>query len=399
VNPGVDLRFEGPGAVLRRRVSLLMGALVCLTVSMVLRGLEGPGWGVAVEQGLTVWLLISFSHNRYRATRKGLVRASTEGLRLGSKTVVERSRIAAAFLLSSEDSIVRIVRRRALSLDVRLESEEKARAMLTALGLGIGQSMATFSAWYGGRRRSLAVVAAAVAGAGALGASSALLHDGGMAAAGRLLLVAAVALSFYLRSFARVDVGSDGVLLRRLGDSRFVSYASIARASVDERDAIVLALRSGRDIRLSMGSSPDKAPLRDALVHRIEEGRIAFARHAGTEGAEALVAPGGRKLGPWMKDVRALTGPLDYRETRLDEERLWRVVDDATAAPATRAGAALAISALDQPPSRLRLRVAAEACAEPKLRVALTRVAEGASDPDLEEALAPLLESGASPLG
>ena len=83
--------------------------------------------------------------------------------------------------------------------------------------------------------------------------------------------------------------------------------------------------------------------------------------------------------------------PSHYRETRLDEDRLWRVLDDAAAPPATRAGAALAISVLDQP-ARLRLRVAAEACAEPKLRVALSRVANGASDPELEEALAPLLE-------
>jgi hypothetical protein len=389
VNQGGELRFEGPGEVLQRRVSLLVGAMVSFAVSLWLRDMGGPRWSVGLEQGLTVWLLISFSQNRYRATRKGLLSASTEGLRLGGKTVVERSRIAAAFLLSSEDSVVRIVRPRALSLDVRLESEEKARALLTALGVGVGQSIATFSAWYGERRRSLAILAAAI-GAGALGASSALLHGGAIAIAARLVLAAAVALTFYLRSFARLDVGSDGVLLRRLGDQRFLSYASLASASVDERDAIVLALRSGCDIRLSMGTSPEKAPLRDALVQRIEEARVALACHAGADGAEALLAPGGRTLSLWMREVRALAGALDYREIRLDEDRLWRVLDDATAPPATRAGAALAISVIDQP-ARLRLRIAAEACAEPRLRVALTRVADGGSEPELEEALARLL--------
>jgi hypothetical protein len=391
VNPGADLRFEGPGEVLRRRISLLIGAVVLFALSVALRDAGAPGWGVLVEQSLAICLLVSFSLNRYRATRKGVVQASAGGLQQNGVTVVERSRVAAAFLLSPEDSVVRIVLRRALSVDVRLESEEKARALLTALGLGTGH-VATFEARYGGRRRSLAGAAAAVAGAGALGASSALLHGGGMVSGARLVLLWAAALSFYLRSFVRVDVGSDGVLLRRVGEQRFLSYGSIVGASVDERNAMVLTLRSGGDIRLSMGTSPDKVQLRDTFVQRIEEGRVAFARERRTEGSEALVAPGGRPLNLWMKDVRALAGALHYRETRLDQDRLWQMVDDATAPPATRAGAALAISVLDQP-SRQRLRVTAEACAQPKLRVALTRVAEGASDPELEEVLAPLLES------
>jgi hypothetical protein len=392
VNQRGDLRFEGPGEVLRRRVSLLVGAAALFALSVVLRDIGAPGWGVVVEQTLAVWLLVSFSLHRYRVSSKGVLHASAAGLRRGTVTVVERSRIAAAFLLSYDDSVVRILRRRALSIDVRLESEEEARALLTALGVGIGQSVATFSAWYGGRRRSLAVVTAAVAGAGALGASSALLHGGGLTSAARLVLVSGAALGFYLRSFARVDVGSDGVLIRRLGDPRFLSYGDIAGASVDEPEAIVLTLRSGGAIRLSMGSSPEKTQLRDALVQRIEEARAAFAREAGAGGTEARVAPGGRELNLWMADVRALAGALDYREARLDEEGLWRVLDDVTAPPATRAGAALAISALD-PPSRSRLRVAAEACAEPRLRVALARVADGASEAELEEALAPLLEA------
>ena len=95
----------------------------------------------------------------------------------------------------------------------------------------------------------------------------------------------------------------------------------------------------------------------------------------------------------WLSDVKDLAAARTYRETRLDEDRLWRMVDDPTASPATRAGAALALSAAIDDPSRARLRVAAEACVEPKLRIALLRVAEGASDAELEEALAPLLES------
>jgi hypothetical protein len=141
-----------------------------------------------------------------------------------------------------------------------------------------------------------------------------------------------------------------------------------------------------------MGSSSAQLEARDALVRRVEDALAAFAEDHGAETAVALVAPGGRAPERWVREVRALATARDYRETRLDEERLWRVLDDATAPPGTRAGAALALSALDQA-SRTRLRVSAEACAEPRLRVALTRVAEGASDGELEEALTPLLES------
>ena len=195
-----------------------------------------------------------------------------------------------------------------------------------------------------------------------------------------------------MRSFARVDVGRDGVLVRRPGVQRFLSYGVIESAYVDGRNVLILVLKSGENISLSLGMSAAKRQLCHSLVERIEEARTTFGRDDALEGAEALVAPGGRPPARWLREIRALAGARDYRETRLDEERLWRVVDDVTAPRGTRAGAALALSALD-PASRARLRVSADACAEPKLRVALTRVAEGATDAELEEALTPLLES------
>jgi hypothetical protein len=233
-----------------------------------------------------------------------------------------------------------------------------------------------------------------VAGAGILAAFwSELLSRGGTFSAARAVLLSAVFLYAFLRTFWRVDVGSDGVLLRRhVGGQRFFAYGSMESAVAAGPNTMILTVRSGEVIRLTIGAWSDRSQLRDALVERIEEARATFAQDHGIETSEALVAPGGRDLERWLKEIRALANARDYRETRLDEERLWRVVDDATARPATRAGAAIALSTLDEP-SRMRLRVAAEACAEPKLRVALTRVAEGASDVELEEALAPLLES------
>jgi hypothetical protein len=393
VNRHAGLRFEGPGEVLRGRVSLLVGAAILFATSFGLGMVGAPPWGPVIEQTLAVWLLLAFSLRSYRVAEKGVVFADSSGLRVGERVVVERARIAAAFLLSPDDPVVRIFRRGALSVDVRLESEDQARAMVTALGLGIGESIATFSASYGGWARGLGSTAAVAAGAGAVGAAIALLHGGARAsttAAATIAFVLVVALS--VRSFARVDVGRDGVLVRRPGVQRFLSYRVIESAYVDGRNVLILVLKSGENISLSLGISAAKRQLCHSLVERIEEARTTFGRDDGLEGAEALVAPGGRAPARWLREVRALAGARDYRETRLDEERLWQVLDDVTAPRGTRAGAALALSALDQA-SRTRLRVSADACAEPKLRVALTRVAEGATDAELEEALTPLLES------
>jgi hypothetical protein len=386
MSPDGGLRFEGPGDVRRRRGSLLVGAAALYATSLVLGHVGAPGWGGLVEQLLALWLLLCYAANAYPGSRRGTVFGDRSGLRVGSERVVERARIASAFLLSPEDPVVRIVRRWALPVDVRLESEEEARALLTALGLGLGESIATFSVWYGRRGRPLAAAAAAAVGVGALAIEAALGH--GHSTVSTALIVAGTLAVVGLRSFARLDIGSDGLLLRRFGEQRFVSHDALAHAVGDSGSGIILSLRSGEALRLAMAS----VPLRDALVQRIEEARLAFAQDPSADGGEALVAPGGRAIDRWLRDVRALAGASDYRVTRLDEERLWRVVDDAAAPPATRAGAAVAIAALDQA-ERPRLRAAAEACAEPKLRVALTRVAEGASEAELEEALATLVES------
>jgi len=83
-----------------------------------------------------------------------------------------------------------------------------------------------------------------------------------------------------------------------------------------------------------------------------------------------------------------------YRAASLTADRLWRVVDDAGAPAATRAGAAMVLAgdAADAD-VRQRLRVSAEACADPKLRVALQSVAsDDVEDEALLEAMKPLVE-------
>jgi len=82
--------------------------------------------------------------------------------------------------------------------------------------------------------------------------------------------------------------------------------------------------------------------------------------------------------------------PENYRPAqppmRPDEEKLWAVVEDASAKPEARASAAAALRVKGEAPVA-RLRATAEATASPKLRVALEAAASD-DDAVLEQALA-----------
>jgi hypothetical protein len=394
--------FETHGEVETRRQSLLGAALGFMGLGIVLVFLRVPLWGPVIEEGLAITLLVAWASNTYPVRRRGLVRADRTGVSLDGGLLVARSSIESAYRLSTVEPIVRIATRGYASLDVRLPEDHQATELLDALSLEVGRSVATFRAVAGGRPllpHMLVVGASVVVLFGEIGSLLLLHHLGFLRLGGPIVALLPIALyvPLLLAVFARmavsVDVGSDGILLRRLFHRRFISHRELEGVTA-EGAALVLKLRSGAVVRLSVGASGAQLEARDALAARIEEARLASAEGTTAEGSESLVAPGGRPIERWLHDLRALAHARDYRETRLDEDRLWRVVGDPAAPAATRAGAALALSSLDEG-SRSRLRVTAEACAEPHLRIALTRVAEGASDADLEEILAPLVEGRA----
>jgi hypothetical protein len=155
---------------------------------------------------------------------------------------------------------------------------------------------------------------------------------------------------------------------------------------------LVLEARGQRalSLKVAQGSRTDREQQCEAMVRRIEEARAVFARSTPVEGAAALVAPGGRSIAMWLHDVRELVKARSYRDALLDEERLWRVVDDPSMVPATRAGAAMALATIDED-ARGRLRVAAEACADPRLRVALACMADGVEDEEMEAVMGALV--------
>jgi hypothetical protein len=377
-------------------VSLLWGALVFVAVAAAMTFFRAPGWAAFVELSLAFALILAFSSEGFRVRRAARLHADMEGLRVDAKLVVVRSEIATAYLLATEQPTVRVVPTswpQLRALDVVLDDEGPASALLEALGFASGHSIASFRAM----RVSWWIVAAgfsffvpAVVGVGTLvhflGRWPGFVTFHALYVCLSLLLVARIS--------TRVDVGSDGILLRRLGERRFISYGALEGASVHGRQ-ISLSVRPGKRLRLRLLGTGSEAEIsRDALLRRIEEAQAAFVASRDTEGTEALIAPGGRAVAEWVRDIRALARARDYREARVETERLWNVVGDASAAPATRAGAAVALATAAENDARARLRVASEACADPKLRTALVRVADGASDEALAEALAPLVVGG-----
>jgi phage shock protein PspC (stress-responsive transcriptional regulator) len=393
----MNRRFEAPGEVVRRRGSLLLTAAGVWGVATALHIVGAlPPWGALVEQGLAMALLVAFAMNQWRERRRGTVRADADGLWLDGARIASRRRIGSAYLLSFDTPVVRVHCRRALPFDVRLDDDEAARALLDALGFGIGQSIAAFRVFYGGRRGYWEAVVAAAIIAGVMGGlGGALGHRAGLLRS--VLVMSAVlsvgALFLYVRTSARLEVGSDGLLVRRPGRHEFIPYGQLQGVSLDEND-IVLTTPAGECVRVTTGTSTAQLEMRDALVRRIQEAREAFARGHAAGSVAALVAPGGRPVERWLHDLRHLTDVRDYREATLDRDRLWDLLDDPSVPAATRAGAAVALAAGDDPDARARLRVAAEACAEPQLRITLACVAEGAEEPELEAMLESLVRSG-----
>lgn len=173
----------------------------------------------------------------------------------------------------------------------------------------------------------------------------------------------------------RVDVGHDGIFLRWLGNKRFIPFSDIDIVT-DSKVGVVLFLRDDRhvEIRLSQKDSGAEAEVR-ALVARIKEGMAAQA-HLTRADEEAFLARSGRELDVWMADMRALgAGEIGgYRVAAIPRERLWAVVENPTADPSAREGAALALSVLIDDDERARLSALALKTAQPRVRIALDGV-------------------------
>jgi hypothetical protein len=365
-------------------------ALLALAPCMVF-GVIAPTF---VLLQLVASLALALAHERWWREVRGAVRADERGLVVDGRTLVTRAKIGHGHVLRRGATIfVRFsAPRRDIAVEVEVADEIEAGALLAAMRLDAGRSVARYPMISGPRNAFelrlvlsllLPVVAAALVGGGGLN---------GAAVAAYLVTSLLVSLAS-LDARMHVSVGADGVHLERLlRRQRFIPFGAIAAVEAKGPD-VRLCLHGGETIlvhqymRHWITADDKKRAINDALVSRINE-RLA-QHHAGVD--VPAVARAGRDTETWLRDVTATIDTCaSFRSPAVPPAELWRIVEDPAALATARAGAAVALhDALDDD-GRARLRVLADACAAPRLRVALDAVASAHDRDALLGALEPL---------
>ena len=324
------------------------------------------------------------------------------GLSVGGQLKLARAQLRSTYLQKLPDGRVAACFSTSLSsLRVTLHNEATARALCAALGVKVSVILpedATVARHFGFARTTREVLVAIVAGLGLTLATGLMLRGHFTFLLACALMVAALGLAW--SALFELTIGVDGVDLRRRGRSRFVPFEDIA--SIDPRpEAVAIVLRSSEEILVHVPFADTDAGMlaqRDKIAETLTVSLRAYGEtllepdHARV-GALAVLARGERPLAEWLvalKDLAAPTGTA-YRSGEVPIEELWRVVEDPTAEPTARAGAAVALRPTLDDDGRMRLRVASEGTASPKVRVVL-EAASVENDAALESALAEVAE-------
>lgn len=321
----------------------------------------------------------------------GRVRATAAGVDLPDGTRVERSAIREGFVrpFRGGRAVVQLARGRARPVAVVVRDVEEGRRLLRALGLDVSQTIARFALpspvvtdprWLFGE--AAVVVAAAVA--------SSAWHAPGVF---QLLVIALVAISLFWRT--RVEVGADGVSIAWLGRRRFVPLDEIRACRASSRvrvsrawRTVLLTLRSGEVIELYVRRGAFDDGRAEAIAERVR-GALDARRGGDVAARAALLARGERPVDEWLRAARGIGAGANagMRVAPVEEDALWRIVEDPTVEGSARVGAAVALRAGSLDASgKARLRRVAGAIVAPSVRAAVERAAED-DDAALEEAL------------
>ena len=362
--------------------------IVLGTVGAVFAGQAGSFASFAAIAGLA-----ALGYAGFRATRPtpqhATLRANRVGLWFGDAPIAKREDVLSATATASrKGGVVRVLRRgipRPLVLVVR--DLDSARAVVDALDLDVhGTTVEARAATGFGSVSSSLVLRLLVALLGILTLIAVAVHP--------LLGLASLLLSGALLWPSTYVAGADGVLRRGLLTRRFIPIADIARVQCTP-SRVRLRLRSGRthDVPIWHGDDVfrargDRMVTRAALfAERIEAALERDDRRAPPLDPSKLARPADMPAAAWMQSLSELASDQGtFRQPATTPEQLWDVVDDGSAAAASRAAAAVALRATLDDHGRQRLRLAAESTAAPHLRVAFERAAES-DDAPLAEAL------------
>jgi len=394
----VETFSKKDGVVRTKRTWLFVAAMVVMLAGFtpmlysVLAAVFG-GHYAAAALGLIAYyggtFALMYLWNTRPNERRGRLRADESGLRIDDELVIARAAIRNGHLLDAKRvRLGRLLR----PVDVVVEDEDEANALLHAMRLDAARSVGSYPMNHGTVRQSWinAVIVFIVA---AVGTTTAVVTLTPSIVIGWSALFGLGAVSWALNQFVRVAVGADGVRVGRLlARNEFIPFAAFESAETDGRD-VTFRLKSGRTIAMHLagGKRRDKVHV---FVDRTEDARLLVARineqiasHRNAPTDAALLVRGERDARTWM---RAVVGTSDehasFRVPAFPAEDLWRVVEDPAAATTARAAAALALQSQLDDDGRARLRVAADACASPKLRVALEATASTNDTADLEDA-------------
>jgi hypothetical protein len=182
-----------------------------------------------------------------------------------------------------------------------------------------------------------------------------------------------------------ISIGADGVLLSGPVRRRFVSFADIESAVVEDVGKVVMRTRAHGAIvqRLRPAAAV-------AAVEQIQSSMASIGPHV--EPMRQQLRREGPNVNAWLARLRTLAGRGSYRAVGFVGDALWRIMGDPGATGSERAGAAVVVGAVATPEERARLREAAARIASPAVRVAIERAADPSDEGELAVALAAIDE-------
>jgi hypothetical protein len=373
---------ERVDAVLLRRSHVMRNVGIAIALTGLLIGSASRSdarvlWlvGLVTVGGVLAMLGLEGSLRRVAASLEA------NGVRVGDRFVALGATIRSGWIeRGPEGSTVYL--ERGLHPSVRLEAHDdvEGRALLRALARDPSQSLVRFPS---------ASRAAAIAGAvsGQLFAHGLVgqMHHAGA----RPLWFAVTSFLFfgpYLLWQYELSIGADGVLMTAPLRRKFIPFADIESAVVEDLGKVVMRTRTHGTVvhRLRPAAA-------EAAVEQIQTSMASIGPRS--EPVRQQLRREGPSVHAWVSRLRALAGRGSYRAVGLVGDALWQVMGDPGASGSERAAAAVVVGSVATPEERVRLREAAARIASPEVRVAIERAAEASgevdeSDGDLAVALA-----------
>lgn len=265
---------------------------------------------------------------------------------------------------------VEIATRSGTMVSVRVASPEEGRALVDALGFGVGGRALRIPLAKRTRRLLHPVLLLAAYMAMAFMPSVGSETFPVLAFAGVYEL-----LRFLLRAPV-LEIGHDALQVRRRFGKTRVPRAAISHVSTP--GSLVVERKDGTKLRVGpFGLEPARMAAAAAIIDERLGDRPAPPK------ADAFERKG-RGLAEWRAGLQSALDP-SYRTSGASVDDASAVLASSTATVEQRIGAALALRVAGEPVERVR--VAAEGTLDPKIRVVLDAIADGADDEHLDATL------------